>query len=314
MDALDRDLIKFLQLNGLQSSPELSSHLGMGERTVQRRMKYLRERGIIKIIAVPNMVAWGYQGWAKIGIHADPLHAEHVAKVLAHHPSVYLVDHTFGAYNIVIAVAFKTVEKLTHFVSYELNNIKGVLTKETMLFARPIKYYRYYWPGYTFKNAQTTHEYIFDIWDKKFPLLGLDMRILKILMTDGLTRPAVIKEKLGVTESIVRKRINFMKENRLITLEVIPDKDVLEGEIQATIDINTKFTFNNEMLDIIVNDPNVYLVSMSIGRFDLVIAARFENFDMLSQFVNIKLGPMQGINSIQISPHCKSIKIHNNIR
>ncbi len=52
----------------------------------------------------------------------------------------------------------------------------------------------------------------------------------------------------------------------------------------------------------------------SLGRFDLVIAARFENIDLLSEFITAKLGSIEGINSIQTSLHCKPIKIHNRLR
>jgi DNA-binding Lrp family transcriptional regulator len=130
-------------------------------------------------------------------------------------------------------------------------------------------------------------------------------------MEDGLARPAEIKRRLGVPESCIRKRIKEMRDRRSITFEVVPNKEVLEDEAWATIGINTESAFNDKMLDIIVSDPNVYLVSVCLGRFDLVIAARFKNIDLLTGFVSTKLASIPGINSVQTFLHSKPIKYHN---
>ena len=54
MDNLDRALLKLLQQNGLESAKALSSHLHVGQRTIQRRMKNMRE-----IVAGNNIYRWG---------------------------------------------------------------------------------------------------------------------------------------------------------------------------------------------------------------------------------------------------------------
>jgi len=130
-------------------------------------------------------------------------------------------------------------------------------------------------------------------------------------MEDGLTPSSIVKEKLGIAEGTIRNRINYLKENRLITLEVVPNKEVLEFEAWATIGINTRFSFDDSMLEVLINDPNVYLVSACLGRFDLVIAARFRNIDILTQFVTTRLVSITGINSVQTILHSKPIKYHN---
>jgi Lrp/AsnC family transcriptional regulator, regulator for asnA, asnC and gidA len=311
MDALDQELLRFLIKNGFQSSQTLSSHLNIGLRTIQRRIKEMKDNGIFKVIAVPNMVMFGFQGWAKIGIKIDPAFAPQVTSALADHPAVYFVAHSLGIYDIVIAVAFKSLDKLTHFVNYELTNIQGIISKETILLVKPIKYYRYSWPDPVYQKSPLclASRYSDDI--NPYQPTELDNQILKILMEDGLTPSSKVKEKLGIAEGTIRNRINYMKENQLITLEVVPDKEVLEYEAWATIGINTRFSFNTSMLDVLINNPNVYLVSACLGRFDLVIAARFRNIDLLTQFVTTKLVSIAGINSVQTVLHSKPIKYHN---
>jgi Lrp/AsnC family transcriptional regulator, regulator for asnA, asnC and gidA len=311
MDGLDQELLRFLITNGFQSSQALASHMNIGLRTIQRRIKEMRDSGTFKVIAVPNMVKFGYQGWAKIGIKIDPAFSSQVTQVLADHPAVYFVAHSLGIYDIVIAVAFKSLDELTYFVNYELTNIQGIISKETMILVKPLKYYGYSWPDSSLKNSTNISDgqHFNDI--DRYQGTDLDSRILKILMDDGLTPLSKVKERLGIAEGTIRNRINFMKENQLITLEVVPNKEVLEFEAWATIGINTRFSFDDSMLDILIKDPNVYLVSACLGRFDLVIAARFRNIDLLTQFVTIRLVSIPGINSVQTVLHSKPIKYHN---
>jgi len=157
MDGLDQELLRFLITNGFQSSQTLSSHLKIGLRTIQRRIKEMRDNGVFKVIAVPNMVQFGYQGWAKIGIKMDPAYSFQVTQALADHPAVYFVAHSLGIYDLVIAVSFKDLDNLTSFVNNDLTNIRGIISKETMLLVKPIKYYGYSWLDSNRKNTPAAH-------------------------------------------------------------------------------------------------------------------------------------------------------------
>lgn len=65
------------------------------------------------------------------------------------------------------------------------------------------------------------------------------------------------------------------------------------------------------MLDAIIKNPAVYLVSASIGRFNIVIAARFHNIDLLSGFVHMELAKIKGVGTVETFLHTKPVKYHN---
>ena len=52
MDNLDRKIISDLGSLGFQKSSAIANHLGIGERTVRRRIDSMLNNNIIKIIAV----------------------------------------------------------------------------------------------------------------------------------------------------------------------------------------------------------------------------------------------------------------------
>jgi len=130
-------------------------------------------------------------------------------------------------------------------------------------------------------------------------------------MEDGLTRPATIKSKLGMSESTIRKHMKKMLSNGLFRIVVVPNPEVLEDEVWATMGITIGNRPGHEILDDIVKHPEVYLASVSIGRFNLLIAARFHGIDFLHRFVTIELPAIGGVSYVETCLYNKPLKYHN---
>jgi len=312
MDEVDQRILSELQNRGFQKSTALASVLSIGERTIRRRLSNMISEGMIKIIAVPNPVSFGYRAWAKIGIKVAREALNRVARVLVEHPSIYFVAYAFGRFDIIIAVHLDTIEKLTHFVNSELTKVKGILSAETMILSSPRKYYHFSWPEPTFEktkdpwnpyqDANVRHGYKRD---------EVDQRILDVLREDGLTRTKSLKLKLGIGENTIRKHIRNMLDNEVYKLEVVPNPALLENEMWATTGIVINHKFVHRMMKHIVEHPAVYLASAALGRFNIIIATRFHNAELLHQFLAVDLQSMPGISFIETAIHNKPLKYHN---
>jgi len=313
MDELDQKLLNELQRQGFQKNRSLASLLGVGERTVYRRISAMRREGIIKIIALPDFVSVGYRAWAKVGIKVEPKSLSYVARQLVESPSIYFVAYVYGTFDIIIAVRFSDIDSLTYFVNSELSKIKGILSTETMVLTSPRKYYNFSWPKPLFKKTKNgwQHYPATGTGHNHYEVDEVDRRILDILMEDGLTRPATIKSRLGMSESTIRKHMKKMSSNGLFRIVVVPNPEVLEHEVWATMGITISNRSGHEILDDIVKHPEVYLASVSIGRFNLIIAARFHNIDFLNQFVTVELPSIAGVSYVETFLHNKPLKYHN---
>jgi len=313
MDELDQKLLKVLQRAGFQKIRALASRLGVGERTVYRRINTMRSEGVIKVIAIPDFVSFGYRAWAKIGIKVKPRALAYVASQLAHNPSIYFVACSYGNFDIIIAVHFLNIEILTDFINSELVKINGILSTETMVLSSPRKYYNFCWQPPPFKKAKNGWDRYLDAGPSysHFKLDQVDRNILSFLMEDGLTRPATIKSKLGIGESTVRKRMKSMQNNGVYKIVAVPNPELLEDNVWATMGITINKRPAHEILDAIVKHPEVYLASVSIGRFNLVIAVRFGNIDFLNHFVTVDLPAIDGVSYVETFLHNKPLKYHN---
>lgn len=313
MDELDQKLLNELQRQGFQKNRSLASLLGVGERTVYRRISAMRSEGIIKIIALPDFVSFGYKAWAKVGIKTEPRYLPRVARQLADSPSIYFVAYVYGTFDIIIAVHFSDIDSLTYFVNSELTKIDGILSTETMVLTSPRKYYNFFWPKPLYKKTEDGWQHYPDTGTsyERYQIDDVDRRILSILMEDGLTRPATIKSRLGMSESTIRKHMKKMLSNGVFRIIVVPNPEVLEYEVWATMGITINNRSGHEILDDIVKHPEVYLASVSIGRFNIIIATRFHTIDFLNQFVTVELPAIEGVSYVETFLHNKPLKYHN---
>jgi len=315
MDALDQKLLNELESHGFQRSTVLASRLGVGERTIRRRVSVMRSKGIIKIIAVPNPVLFGYRAWAKIGIKVEPGSLFDVAHELIDHPSIYFVAGTLGIFDIMIAVHFDTMDRLTYFVNSELTQVKGILSTETLLLSCPRKYYNFSWSEPVFKKKKRNNrwEYYHEVTTNynAYEIDNIDRKIINVLMEDALIPGRLLKSRLSIGEGTIRKRTNKMLEEEVFKIAVVPHPESLEYEVWATMGLTIHHQFAHRVINTIIKNPAVYLASVSIGRFNIVISARFHNIDLLSEFVNMELAKIKGVSSIETFLHTKPLKYHH---
>jgi len=313
MDELDQKILSELEHQGFHKSATLAHILGVGERTIRRRINNMISNRVVKIIAVPNPVLCGFRAWTKIGIKVAPESLTRVARVLVEHPSIYFVAYALGRFDIIIAVRFDTIDRLSYFVHSELTRVKGILSAETWMFVSPRKYYHFSWPAPVFQKTKNVWEpYRKDtVSHTHYEVDEVDRRILGILMEDGLTRPASLKSRLGMGESTIRKHMRAMLDNEVYKVGVVPNPEILEYEAWATIGITINHQYAHKVIDSIIKYPAVYLASVSLGRFNIIIATRFSNTDLLNQFVTMELSSIQGISSTETFLHNKPLKYHN---
>jgi DNA-binding Lrp family transcriptional regulator len=102
-----------------------------------------------------------------------------------------------------------------------------------------------------------------------------------------------------------------MLNNGAFKTVVVPNPEVLEYEAWATMGITINDQFSHKVMKTLTEHPAVYLASYSIGRFNLIIAARFRSIDLLDRFVNMELPAIAGVGSVETFLHVRPLKYHN---
>jgi len=145
LDTRDMKLIHEMQRDASQTSEELAGRLGMSPSGVRRRVRNLKDCGLIKIVAVPNIKVLGNKVWIFIGINVTTGKAPHVARGLSKFEFLYTVALSFGRYDVIVLGTFNSTKEATDFVSLVMPKIRGIYRSEMLILTEPIKYHGLVW-------------------------------------------------------------------------------------------------------------------------------------------------------------------------
>jgi DNA-binding Lrp family transcriptional regulator len=139
LDSLDYALMKELQTDARQNSRQLAQKLGTSQSTVLRKIQALQTSGFMRITALTNPLALGYEGVASIGMKFEPAKVDEAAKVIASCRNVQTVAICAGRYDIIAWAVFRELSDLSNFITVELGNVPGLQHAETMTSLKIIK-------------------------------------------------------------------------------------------------------------------------------------------------------------------------------
>lgn len=125
-DELDLKIVALLQEDGRMSTQDIASALDSTSSTIRKRIRRLEETGTMRVVAVTDFAAAGYDVLLAIGIEVESRSAEAVGLDLAALPEVFSVNLTTGSHDIEILVGARSFDELATFLHEEVSHIDGI--------------------------------------------------------------------------------------------------------------------------------------------------------------------------------------------
>ncbi len=139
LDDFDLKLLGALRHDALQTQKDLAPKLNTSASTIRRRLQRLLDERIIRVVAIADSAALGYQTRATIGINAQPHRIDAVAHELASIKNVHHVVINTGHFDLIASTDFRGPEELSGFVREGLGNIPGLVSHEAMVCLKTTK-------------------------------------------------------------------------------------------------------------------------------------------------------------------------------
>lgn len=132
-DLLDEQLIRLLEENARQSSESLATRLHVSSTTVRRRLRRLRQSGILHtvVLADPRKIGFHLRAILSININSGCL--DQVVQTMVGWPEIEWLLTVTGRFDIVVLARFHSSEELSHFLQRKLTNTQGIQRSETMI-------------------------------------------------------------------------------------------------------------------------------------------------------------------------------------
>ena len=126
VDDLDRRIIDLLQVDGRMSIQNIAKTLSSTSSTIRKRIRRLEDENIMRVVAVTDFSAAGYELLLAVGIQVENRRPEEVGRELAKLPEVFSVNLTTGVHELDILVAARDFAELSHFLHDKLPTISGI--------------------------------------------------------------------------------------------------------------------------------------------------------------------------------------------
>lgn len=125
-DDVDRRLIELLRVDGRMAFRALGDALGVTESSVRARVRQLEAAGFMKVVAVADAEAAGFELLLAVGVQVEGRPALEVAEALAALPEVFSVSQVVGTCDIELLMVARDHEHLAELVTATLVRIPGV--------------------------------------------------------------------------------------------------------------------------------------------------------------------------------------------
>lgn len=126
LDTLDHQIIEMLQLDGRMSIRDIAENVDSTSSIVRKRMQRMTDADVMRVVAVTDFKAAGYELMLAIGIEVENRSAEEVGLELAELEEVFSVNMTTGVHDLDILVAARNFNDLSMFIHSKFPAIRGI--------------------------------------------------------------------------------------------------------------------------------------------------------------------------------------------
>lgn len=125
-DETDLRIVTELRRNGRATNQQIAERLGLTATTVSSRIRRMEDADQLRVVAVSDFSAHGFEVLIQLAIEVDNRPASAVAHELAGLPEVFAVHLVTGRYDIDALIALHSFDDLAHFLLDRLAAIRGI--------------------------------------------------------------------------------------------------------------------------------------------------------------------------------------------
>lgn len=125
-DDIDRAIIEQLRQNGRATNQQIADRLGVTAATVSSRIRRMEEANKLRVVAVSDFSAHGYNVLIPAAIEVDGRPAAEVAEQLIAFPEVFAAHLVTGPHDIDVLLALKDYDEVSDLMLRKLAQVEGI--------------------------------------------------------------------------------------------------------------------------------------------------------------------------------------------
>ena len=305
MDDLDRQLVSALREEPRATARALSRSLGVGEPAVAARIRRLQEDRELRVMALLEMGALGYEHFALFGIRVDDRLPDVVAKELIEIPEVQGLTATSGRFELTGTLFARDKPHLRALLDERLGAVRGVQDVESALVLEALVS--------TADIATLKGEGTALAWPEAgdgLPLLDpLDRGIVTSLQEDGRMSYRELGRRHATPEATIRSRMRRLESNDSLRLRAVTNVELTESQqASAWVGLRARGASIESIAQQLSKMEEIGFLGTTLGRFNLTALLVLPSRAALLDFIFERIAPLRGIQRLETWEVVRSYK------
>jgi Lrp/AsnC family transcriptional regulator, leucine-responsive regulatory protein len=140
VDDIDRSIVDQLRQNGRATNQQIADRLQLTAATVSARIRRMEDADKLRVVAVSDFAAHGYNALLEVAIEVDGRPATEVAEELALIPEVFAAHLVTGRYDIDLLLALHDFDELADLLLNRISKIRGIRSLVPAIAVDIVKY------------------------------------------------------------------------------------------------------------------------------------------------------------------------------
>jgi DNA-binding Lrp family transcriptional regulator len=309
MDDVDRRIAVALQGNGRASWQQVARVVGSSESTVARRAHRMFEAGLLRVAAISDPVRCGFGYPVLVQLRCEVGEVMRVAHALADRSDVRFVALVTGSFDIVMELIVPSRRYLAEVLVEELPKVDGIEDTTTETVLRNFKM-SYDWSRELLgADCGQLEEPVVDRdWSSGGGLDAVDLQLYELLAEDGRRSFSELASRVGMSESVVRRRVERLRAGGCLRFATIVEPYLLGYDVECICWVHADLSRLEETARTLAERREVRYLSATIGYSDLICETILRSQDELYEFSTRTLGSLPGVRGVDIGLELRTIK------
>jgi DNA-binding Lrp family transcriptional regulator len=298
---LDRSIIALLQDDGRRSFSSLARELSATEKTVRKRVKELRDSGVIQITVITNPALLGFSTIALLGLTVDRVRrVTDIALDLVELSDVSYVSVTAGRYDAMVEVMARDLAALEQVLDDRVATVEGVRHIESF------PYLRLPYSEPDFAMARQKGASPGGRPKRRATLDETDRAIIRELSGDGRVSFRDISASVGVSETQIARRVHSLTESGAVRVLALTSPASLGYRALAWVGIQGGPGARiKDLADQLAALEAVSYVAICVGRFDIWAEVVCIDEDDLLRVLDDEVRQLPGVARVELAPYAE---------
>ncbi|MEV6768415.1 AsnC family transcriptional regulator [Nocardia sp. NPDC051030] len=314
LDTLDKQIVHGLVVDARIPFAKLGGLLGVSEQTVARRYRSLRARGIIHVSGQVNVVPLGHTRWI-LRIKTTPSRAMALAESLARVPELSWVGVLATGFEVTCVCRPRSAERRDELLLRLLPRVSQVLELSAHEVIRQFPFEEE-WPRY---SHLFTAEQLRELgprpamWEPRGPeapvtLSREDEAMLAILARDGRAPYAQLATATGWSATRVARRMSELIDSGVLYYDLDFALEGMGYTARAMLWMRVRPGDLEAAGRAVATHREVAYLAAITGTSNLLASVVCRDNSHLYRYVTERLGPLAGINDVEVTPALRLFK------